>query len=160
MALRIVPDEGYRPLGQKTARPDRTRKPKRERGRQEDPAHLDLIRKLPCLLGGEGKVEAAHVRMSDAAYGKPNSGVGQKPDDCWTAPLSAEKHREQHAAGERWFWEEHGINPLLIAQRLYGVSVALRASKEPEDVIVRHMTNIIERARAEATGEPVGGKGR
>ena len=160
MALRIVPEDGYRPLGLKTARPDRTRKPKRERGRQEDPAHLALIRKLPCLLGGEGPVEAAHVRMSDAAYGKANSGTQQKPDDCWTVPLSAGKHREQHAAGERWFWEEHGINPLLIAQRLYGVSVALRASKEPEEVIVRHMTGIIERARAEATSEPVGGKRR
>lgn len=150
MALRIVPDEGYRPLGQKTARPDRTRKPKRERGRQEDPAHLDLIRKLPCLLGGEGKVEAAHVRMSDAAYGKGNSGVGQKPDDCWVVPLASEVHREQTNRGERLFWEERGINPTPICQRLYGVSVALRASKEPEDVIVRHMTNIVERARAEA----------
>lgn len=151
MALRIVPDEGWQPLGQKTARPDRTRKPKRERGRQEDPAHLELIRKLPCLLGGEGKVEAAHVRMSDAAFGKLNSGMGQKPDDAWCLPLSAEKHREQHGAGsERWFWEEYGINPLLIAQRLYGVSVALRASKEPEEVIVRHMTAIVIKARAEA----------
>ncbi|MEY4034577.1 MAG: hypothetical protein RL492_1771, partial [Verrucomicrobiota bacterium] len=37
MALRIVPEGGFRPLGLKTARPDRTRKPKRERGRQEDP---------------------------------------------------------------------------------------------------------------------------
>lgn len=150
MALRIVPEDGYRPMGQKTARPDRTRKPKRERGRQEDPAHLALIRKLPCLLWGEGKVEAAHVRMSDAAFGKTNSGTQQKPDDCWTVPLSAEKHREQHAAGERLFWEEHGINPLLIAQRLYGVSVALRASKEQEEVIVRHMKAIIMKAKAEA----------
>lgn len=150
MALRIVPEDGYQPLGQKTARPDRTRKPKRERGRQEDPAHLALIRRLPCLLGGEGPVEAAHVRMSDAAFGKANSGVGQKPDDCWTLPLSAEMHREQHAAGERWFWEEQGINPIPIAQRLYGVSAALRASKEPEDVIVRHMTAIVMKARAEA----------
>ena len=151
MALRIVPEDGWKPLGQKTARPDRTRKPKRERGRQEDPAHLALIRKMPCLLGGEGKVEAAHIRMSDAAYGKGNSGVGQKPDDCWTVPLASEVHREQTNSGERWFWEEHRINPLLIAQRLYGVSVALRSSKEPEEVIVRHMTAIVMKARAEAS---------
>jgi hypothetical protein len=150
MALRIVPEGGFRPLGLKTARPDRTRKPKRERGRQEDPDHLALIRKLPSLLGGEGKVEAAHVRMSDAAYGKGNSGVGQKPDDCWTVPLASDKHREQTNRGERLFWEEHGINPVPICQRLYGVSSALRASKEPEDVIVRHMTAIVMKARAEA----------
>lgn len=150
MAVRIEPEGGWPPRQQKTARPDKARKPKRERGRQEDEAHLALIRKLPCLLGGEGKVEAAHIRMSDATMGKTNAGIGAKPSDCWTVPLSAEMHREQHASGERWFWEEHGVNPLLIAQRLYGVSVALRASKEPEDVIVRHMTGIVERARAEA----------
>lgn len=150
MALRIVPEDGYQPLGLKTARPDKTRKPRRERGRQEDAEHLALIRQCPCLLTGEReRIEAAHIRMSDATMGKVNSGMGQKPDDCWVVPLSAAKHHEQHAEGnERWFWERHGVNPLLIAQRLYGVSSALRASREPAEEIVRHMTGIINRARA------------
>lgn len=151
MALRIIPDGGWPAIPQKTARPDRARKPRRERGRQEDAAHLALIRKLPCLVGGDGPVEAAHVRMSAAAMGKRNAGIGQKPDDCWTVPLSAAKHREQHAEGnEAWFWERHGVNPLLVAQQLYGVSVALRASREPEDAILRALSNIITKARAEA----------
>lgn len=151
MALRIVPDGGYQPLGLKTARPGRARKPHRERGRQEDAEHLALIRRCPCLLTGEReRIEAAHIRMSDAAIGKVNSGMGQKPDDCWVVPLSAAKHREQHEGNERWFWERHGINPLLIAQQLYGISSALRASREPEEEIVRHMANIISKARADA----------
>jgi hypothetical protein len=37
MAARIVPDGGWEPLQQKTARPDKSRKPARERGRQ--PSH-------------------------------------------------------------------------------------------------------------------------
>ncbi len=152
MALRIVPDGGWPAIPQKTARPDRASKPRRERGRQEDAAHLGLIRKLPCLITGEReRVEAAHIRMSDAAMGKRNAGIGQKPDDCWVVPLAASKHREQHADGnEAWFWERHGINPLLVAQQLYGVSVALRSSREPEDAILRALTNIITKARAEA----------
>ena len=151
MAARIAPEGGWPPLQQKTARPDKARKPPRERGRQEDAAHLALIRKLPSLLGGDGPVEAAHIRMSDAAFGKRNPGIGQKPDDAWVTPLSVEKHREQHAEGnERWFWERHGINPLLVAQQLYGVSVALRASNAAEEDIVRAMTNIVLKARKEA----------
>jgi len=150
MALRIAPEGGWPPIGQRTARPGKTRKTARERGRQEDAAHLALIRKLPSLLGGDGPVEAAHIRMSEAAFGKRNPGLGQKPDDAWAVPLSAEKHREQHAEDERWFWERHGINPLLIAQQLYGVSVALRASKAAEADIVRAMTNIVLKARETA----------
>lgn len=155
MAGRIVPEGGWAPLGLKTARPDRTRKPARERGRQEDAAHLALIRKLPCLITGEReRVEAAHIRYSDASMGKRNAGIGAKPDDCWTVPLSARLHAEQHSEGERWFWERHGINPLLIAQRLYGVSTGLRAAAQPEDIIIAAMTALVERARRE-TGEPV-----
>lgn len=161
MALRIEPEGGWPPRQQKTARPDKARKPARERGRQEDDAHLALIRKLPCILGGEGPVEAAHIRMSDAAMGKANAGIGAKPSDCWTVPLSAGKHREQHADGnERWFWERHGINPLRTAERLYDLSVALRSIGRPEDEIVQAMTAIVNKARAEATGEPIERGGR
>lgn len=38
--------------------------------------------------------------------------------------------RAQHSRGERMFWAELGINPLLVAQRLYaqrGDLVAMRA---------------------------------
>lgn len=155
MAGRIVPEGGWAPLGLKTARPDRKRKPARERGRQEDAAHLDLIRRLPCLITGEKeRVEAAHIRYSSALFGKVNPGTGAKPDDRWTVPLCARLHTEatdaQHRSGEEWWWEERGINPLLVAQRLHDLSTGLRAAAQPEDIIIAAMTAIIERARREA----------
>lgn len=148
---RIVPIDGWAPIGQKTDRPVKTRKPKRERGRQEDAAHLALIRKLPCIITGEReRIEAAHIRMSDAAYGKRNAGIGQKPDDRWTLPLSAKAHAEQHEGNERWFWERHGLNPLRIAERLYDLSEGLRSIGRPEEEIVRLMTAVVNKARNEA----------
>lgn len=155
MAVRIVPEGGWQAPGLKTARPDRKRKLVRERGRQEDAAHLALIRKLPCLITGEReRVEAAHIRYSSALYGKANPGTGAKPDDRWTVPLCARLHTEaadaQHRSGEEWWWEERGINPLLVAQRLHDLSAGLRAAAQPEDIILAAMTAIIERARREA----------
>lgn len=155
MAGRIVPEGGWAPLGLKTARPDKKRKPQRERGRQEDAVHLALIRQLPCLVTGEReRVEAAHIRYSSALFGKLNPGTGAKPDDRWTVPLCARLHTEaadaQHRAGEEWWWEERGINPLLIAQRLHDLSTGLRAVKQPEDIILAAMTAIIKQARQEA----------
>lgn len=155
MALRIIPEGGWPAPGLKTARPDRPRKAAKARGRQEDPAHLALIRRLPCLITGEReRVEAAHVRYSSALHGKTNPGTGAKPDDRWTVPLCARLHTEaadaQHRAGEEWWWEARGINPLLIAQRLHDLSTGLRAAGQPEDIIVAAMTAIVERARREA----------
>ncbi|ULK98897.1 hypothetical protein [Bradyrhizobium sp. I71] len=58
----------------------------------------------------------------------------KKPDDAFAVPLCAGCHRldrdAQHSRGERMFWAEIGINPLLVAQRLYaqrGDLVAMRA---------------------------------
>lgn len=155
MAARIVPEGGWAPLGLKTARPDKVRRPARERGRQEDATHLALIRRLPCLITGEReRVEAAHIRYSSALFGKVNPG-GAKPDDRWTVPLCARLHTQasdaQHRHGEEWWWEERGINPLLIAQRLHDLSAGLRAARQSEDTILAAMTAIIERARKEAT---------
>lgn len=33
--------------------------------------------------------------------------------------MSGDCHREQHRIGERAFWSIVGINPLLLAERLY-----------------------------------------
>lgn len=159
MAARVVPDGGWPPIPQKTARPDRSRKPPRERGRQEDAEHLDLVRDLPCLASGalptvRRRNEAAHIRYSSAAFGKVNPGGGAKPDDRWAVPLSPEKHQgnkdAQHSNGEEWWWEAIGINPLRVADQLYAVSSALRLGRAPREDIVRALTNIVIKARAEA----------
>ena len=152
MALDIKPIGGYafpRFRPEKDAKPKR--KAARERGPQGDERHLALIRRLPCLSTGTLlNVEAAHLRLSEYDFGKANPGGSAKPSDEWVLPLCHEEHMRQHGGSEREFWSDLGIEPLKIAQRLYGVSVALRASKEPEDVIVRHMTAIVMKARAEA----------
>lgn len=82
-------------------------------------AHLAWIRTLPSLVRGEGPVQAAHVRYAEIRYGKRLTGMGEKPDDCWTVPLAAEVHRIQHTGSEREFWAKHGIDPLLIAALLW-----------------------------------------
>lgn len=98
-----------------------------------DPAYLAQLRQLPCLNCGMEPSEAAHVRFASAAFGKA-SGMGRKPPDSAAVPLCAGCHRldrgAQHSRGERMFWAELGINPLLVAQRLYaqrGDLVAMRA---------------------------------
>lgn len=86
--------------------------------------HLDFIRSLPCVVSKNNiETQAAHIRFTDARIGKFNAGVGAKPDDRWTVPLSNDKHAEQHEIGdERRFWEQYNIDPIEIAQQLYAVS--------------------------------------
>ncbi|MCK1693669.1 hypothetical protein [Bradyrhizobium sp. 144] len=98
-----------------------------------DPEYLTQVRQLPCLKCGMEPSEAAHVRFASAAFGK-TSGIGRKPRDADAVPLCAGCHRldrdAQHSRGERMFWAELGINPLLVAQRLYaqrGDLVVMRA---------------------------------
>jgi len=87
-----------------------------------DPDYLADIRACPCLHCGMEPSEAAHVRMSSAAYGK-TSGLQKKPADQWALPLCAEHHRltrnAQHNQGEAQFWHALGINPLLTCQLLH-----------------------------------------
>lgn len=101
--------------------------------RGDDSTYLPLVRQLPCLKCGNEPSEAVHVRFASAGFCKA-SGMQKKPDDAFCVPLCAGCHRldrhAQHSRGERMFWAELGINPLLVAQRLYaqrGDLVAMRA---------------------------------
>jgi hypothetical protein len=98
-----------------------------------DLPYLAAIRTLPCLRCGDEPSEAAHVRFSSAAFGKA-SGLGKKPSDNFAVSLCAGCHRldrdAQHNRGEREFWDSIGINPLIVAEKLYarrGDLVAMRA---------------------------------
>jgi len=91
-----------------------------------DAPYLALVRQLPCLkCGMEPAGEAAHVRMASAAFGK-RSGMGEKPDDRWCAPLCPACHTRdpdsQHKVGEQQFWHDLGLNPLLICEELYAAA--------------------------------------
>lgn len=108
------------------------RKPRKDDG-ERDPDYLAMVRQCPCLHCGMEPSEAAHLRMSSAAYGK-SSGFNKKPEDRWVLPLCADDHRlarhAQHNRGEAAFWGELGINPLITAEALYaqrGDLVAMRA---------------------------------
>lgn len=98
-----------------------------------DAAYLAQVRELPCLKCGMEPSEAAHVRFASAAFGKA-SALQKKPEDRFAVPLCAGCHRldkgAQHTRAERAFWEEIGMNPLIVARDLYaqrGDPVAMRA---------------------------------
>jgi hypothetical protein len=107
--------------------------------RVEDPKHLIFIRKLPCLITMHFPVDACHIRYGDQAHGKRETGMQEKPSDCWTVPMCREKHAEQHAGSERAFWERYGIDPLEVARELFrhtgdeqaGFDIIQRYSKGP-----------------------------
>lgn len=95
-------------------------KQKATHGRQHDEAHLNFLRSLPCLVTlAPPPSEACHVRYADDEFGKEETGRGVKPDDMWALPLSSAVHKMQHSMGERQFWSELGINPLIVCQRLW-----------------------------------------
>ncbi len=92
----------------------------RRKNRVHDEKHLDFIRSLPCACClNDIETEAAHLRVSSAAHGKVNPGVGCKPDDRWTIPLCGRHHREQHGGGELTFWNKHGIDPFKLSTDLW-----------------------------------------
>ena len=115
--------------------------------RQKDEAYLRLIRQLPCLVSGRpAPSEAAHIRFAAPLYGKRETGAGEKPDDRWTVPLSAEMHRlgnlAQHNSGERGWWEQARIDPVLVALELHAVYMrhvyANDALPEMHRIVIRH----------------------
>ena len=96
------------------------RKPKQKREREPD--YLALVRRCPCLAcDADPAGEAAHVRMANSGSQKPITGIGIRPDDCWTLPLCPTCHDEQHALGEETFWGvwNLGVNPVEAATLLY-----------------------------------------
>lgn len=94
--------------------------------RIQHPAYLAGIRSLPCIICGTNHdVEAAHIRFSCRPAGKPLTGAGQKPHDCWTLPLCAQHHQwgpdAQHLSkhSEREWWRAHDIDPIYAAALLW-----------------------------------------
>lgn len=117
--------------------------PKATRGRELDKGYLAWLRRLPCVAcavkGGYcGPTQAAHLRFSDAARGRINPGMGNKPSDRYATPLGAGHHlNDQHGREERAFWADLGIDPGQLADDLYaafgggadGVAVVLEHAR-------------------------------
>lgn len=89
---------------------------------------------LPCLVSAAAPSEAAHIRYGDPAWGKPETGMGEKPSDMWALPLSTHWHRTgplaQHHFNERLWWEWIGIDPLEVCSRLWPAREDLEAMEE------------------------------
>lgn len=113
--------------------------------RIEEPAHLAFIRKLPSVISGQYGCEACHIRSGSAVHRKKWTGGQQKPDDCWTLPMTSEEHRAQHSENELAFYKRHGIDPFELAARLYEVSGDIDAG-----------IRIISQARGPIPGCPAG----
>jgi hypothetical protein len=124
---------GFRIIRRQTAFSNAPVGKQKKRPRDNDAKHLEWIRRLPCVITGTFPVDAAHVRYEDRAYGKRETGKGEKPDDKWVVPLSRQKHDEQHSMNERIFWARHGVDPLRIALALY----ACTGDDEQAHVIIR-----------------------
>jgi hypothetical protein len=106
------------------------RKPKAKREREVD--YLALVRRCPCIAcDNDPAGEAAHVRLS--APGKPITGTGIKPDDCWSLPLCTQCHTRgkdaQHRVGELPFWRALGLDPLVICERLHAARSSIETMR-------------------------------
>ncbi|WP_332657325.1 hypothetical protein [Brevundimonas sp.] len=92
--------------------------------RETDPGFLAYLRRQPCEARGfgpcSGRIEAAHVRYSDAAAGAINPGMQRKNHDRHANPLCNGHHQhDQHRRSERAFWERLGKDAYATAAAHY-----------------------------------------
>jgi hypothetical protein len=84
--------------------------PKRIRSKE----HLHYVAQQPCLICGRSPSHAHHIRFAQSR------GLGLKVSDEFTVPLCAIHHQQNHATGnERLWWQEHKVDPLAVATRLW-----------------------------------------
>lgn len=100
------------------------------------PAHLALIRKLPCCICGKAPGgQAHHLKTAE------KRGVGQKVTDQWTVPLCHDDHiNGVERVGSRnevsWF-NKRGINCLWLASALWKATGDL---KQMRKILRAHVT--------------------
>jgi len=76
--------------------------------------HLRHVAQQPCLICGRSPSHPHHIRFAQSR------GLGLKVSDEFTVPLCAIHHQQNHATGnERQWWQEHKIDPLAVAERLW-----------------------------------------
>ena len=86
------------------------KKPVRERDRD----HLRFVATQPCLICGRTPSDAHHLKFAE------RPAMGRKVSDKFTVPICRLHHRDLHRRGkENSWWEERGIDPLPIAEKLW-----------------------------------------
>ena len=82
--------------------------------RKRDKDHRAFVASKPCLVCDRSPTDAHHLR-----FAQPRA-LGRKVSDEFTVPLCRIHHRKLHLRGdEPAWWEEHKIDPLEAAQRLW-----------------------------------------
>lgn len=111
--------------------------------------------KMPSIISGQYPVHVAHVRFGCPNRGKRHTGMGEKPDDRWTLPLTPDEHmygaRAQHKCNEHQWWADHGIDPIDACLRLHKAYSQISSLEDAE----RLMRQII--LEIKAFREPLNG---
>lgn len=93
---------------------------KQREPRLHDSGFLAWLRRRPCVVCGKGPpCDPAHIRFGSEFYGKPPTGMAEKPSDKWCVSLCRACHIKQHGQNEQEFWRERRILVLALAQKLY-----------------------------------------
>ncbi len=93
------------------------------RPRRVNEKHRRWIAERPCVICTVTPCHAAHIKFADARVCKPlSSNIGMKADDRFCVSLCEKHHMQQHSMGERNFWEQRKLDPILIALNLYSIS--------------------------------------
>jgi hypothetical protein len=93
---------------------DKSALPLSEPRRYRDRAHLEFVASRPCLLCGRQPSDPHHLRFM-----QPRA-MGRRVSDEFAVPLCRTHHRAAHQHGDEvaW-WKSAGIDPAVIAQRLW-----------------------------------------
>jgi hypothetical protein len=94
--------------------------------RHRDKAHLRFVASQPCLLCGRSPSDPHHLR-----FAQPRA-MGRKTSDEFVVPLCRVHHRQNHEVGDEisW-WKRSGIDPLSVANRLWGFTRGTADNRKP-----------------------------
>jgi hypothetical protein len=97
--------------------------PKRHRSKE----HLKFVASQPCLICGRTPSHAHHIRYAQ------RKGLALKVSDEFTVPLCAIHHSKNHMMGnELKWWQDHNIEPLSLARKLWQEFLELNRTGGPE----------------------------
>jgi hypothetical protein len=83
--------------------------------RLRDKAHLRFVASQPCLMCGRSPSDPHHLR-----FAQPRA-MGRKTSDEFVVPLCRAHHRRNHEVGDEMsWWKRSGIDPLSVANKLWG----------------------------------------